>query len=137
MAVGSIRNTRTVFGYRVQLQQVLLNLGMNALDAMSSFEDSERQLEISMQYVDDQGRVQVTAKDSGTGLDPNTIARIFEPFHTTKAGGMGMGLSICRSIVQHHGGRQWATLNDGPGTIFPFTLPKCQGEEHRAGAAAV
>ncbi len=80
---------------------------------MSSVEDRERQLEITMQNIDDQGRVQVTVKDSGTGL------------------------SICRSLVQHHGGRQWATLNDGPGTIFPFTLPKCQGEEHRAGAAAV
>ena len=95
-----------------------------------------RQLVISTRNID-QDRVQVTVEDSGTGLDPNTLARIFEPFYTTKPSGMGMGLSISRSIVQNHGGRLWATANDGPGTNFHFTLPKYQGEESNAGAAAV
>jgi len=124
-----------VLGDRVQLQQVLLNLVMNAMDAMSSVVDRPRQLAILTQNVD-QDRVQVTVEDSGTGLDPNTMARIFDAFYTTKPGGMGMGLSICRSIVQHHGGRLWATANEGPGTSFHFTLPKHQGEEESAGAAA-
>jgi signal transduction histidine kinase len=120
----------------VQLQQVLLNLVMNAMDAMSSVEDRARQLAITTQNVD-QDRVQVTVEDSGTGLDPNTMARIFEPFYTTKPSGMGMGLSISRSILQNHGGRLWATANDGPGTSFHFTLPKHQGEEENAKVAGV
>ena len=73
--------------------------------------------------------MQVTVEDSGPGLDPNTMAKIFEPFYTTKSTGMGMGLSISRSIVQSHGGRLWATAKDGPGTSFHFTLPKCQENE--------
>ena len=125
-----------VSGDRVQLQQVLLNLVMNAMDAMSSVEDRARQLVITTQNID-QERVQVTVEDSGTGLDPNTMARIFEPFYTTKSGGMGMGLSISRSIVQNHGGRLWATANDGPGTSFHFTLPRDQREEQNAQVAAV
>jgi signal transduction histidine kinase len=124
-----------VFGDRVQLQQVLLNLIINAMDAMSSVEDRERQLVITTHNIDSD-QVKVTVEDSGTGLDPNTMTRIFEPFYTTKSGGMGMGLSICRSIVQHHGGRLWAAVNEGPGTSFHFTLPKRQGEEESAGAAA-
>jgi PAS domain S-box-containing protein len=112
-----------VFGDRVQLQQVLLNLVINAMDAMSSVEDRERALAIATQNIEPD-MVQVTVKDSGTGMDPKIMARIFEAFFTTKAGGMGMGLSICRSIVQNHGGRLWAEANDGPGTSFHFTLPK-------------
>ncbi|HEV3333181.1 MAG TPA: PAS domain S-box protein [Bryobacteraceae bacterium] len=123
-----------VLGDRVQLQQVLLNLVMNAMEAMSSA--GERRLVITTQNID-QERVQVTVEDSGTGLDPNMMSRIFEPFYTTKIGGMGMGLSISRSIVQSHGGRLWATANDGQGTSFQFTLPKYRGEESNAGAAAV
>jgi len=125
-----------VSGDRVQLQQVLLNLLMNAMDAMSSVEDRARQLVIITQNID-QEQLQVTVEDAGTGMDPNTMARIFEPFYTTKAGGMGMGLSISRSIVQNHGGRLWATANEGPGTSFHFTLPKYQREESNAEAAAV
>jgi signal transduction histidine kinase len=71
------------------------------------------------------------------GMDPDTMARVFEPFYTTKAGGMGMGLSISRSIVQNHGGRLWAAPNDGPGTSFHFTLPKYQEKGSHAGAAKV
>jgi len=123
-----------VLGARVQLQQVLLNLAMNAMEAMSGVE--KRQLAISTQNID-QDRVQVTVEDSGTGLDPNTISRIFEPFFTTKSSGMGMGLSISRSIVQNHDGRLWATANDGPGISFHFTLPRDQREDRNGRAAAV
>ena len=120
---------------RVQLQQVVLNLVMNAMDAMSSVVERERQLVITTQNLGGE-QVQVTVEDVGTGLEPDKLARIFEPFYTTKSGGMGMGLSISRSILQSHGGRLWATLNEGPGTSFHFTLPKYQGEESHAGAAA-
>lgn len=123
-----------VFADRVQLQQVLLNLVINALDAMSSVGDRTRQLVIATEN-DYQDRVKVTVQDSGTGLDPQKMARIFEPFYTTKSGGMGMGLSISRSIVQDHGGRLWATLNAGSGTSFHFTLPKHQVEAQNAAAA--
>ena len=75
----------------------------------------------------------MTVEDSGPGLDPNGMEKIFDPFYTTKASGMGMGLSICRSIVQSHGGRLWATAKDGPGTMFHFALPKYRGEELHAG----
>ena len=81
----------------------------------------------------DADQVQVTVRDSGIGLDPNTMGRIFDPFYTTKPSGMGMGLSISRSIVQAHGGRLWATANDGPGTSLHFTLPKYHDEESKAG----
>jgi PAS domain S-box-containing protein len=124
----------SVEGDRVQLQQVLLNLIMNAIQAMSGVNDRARQLVITTRSMDTH-QWQVTVEDSGMGLDPEKIARIFEPFYTTKSGGMGMGLSICRSILQHHGGRLWATANDGPGASFHFTLPKHQ-EGRNAGAAA-
>jgi signal transduction histidine kinase/ligand-binding sensor domain-containing protein len=126
-----------VSGDRVQLQQVILNLVMNAMDAMSSVVDRERQLAITTQNVDGEGRVQVTVKDTGTGMNAQTMARVFEAFYTTKPGGMGMGLSICRSIVQNHGGRLWAAANDGPGTSFHFTLPRDQQEDKHAGAAGL
>jgi signal transduction histidine kinase len=121
---------------RVQLQQVVLNLVMNGIEAMSSVGGRARELVITTRNIDPD-QVQVTVEDSGVGLDPNTMARIFEPFYTTKSGGMGMGLSISRSIVQSHGGRLWATANDGPGTSFHFTIPKYDEEETNAGAAAV
>ena len=90
---------------------------------MSTVNDRERQVVISSrnQHPD---HVEVTVEDTGTGLDPNAGTWIFEPFNTTKAGGMGMGLSICRSIIQAHGGQLWATPRDGPGTMFHFTLPR-------------
>jgi PAS domain S-box-containing protein len=121
-------NLSPVSGDRVQLQQVLLNLIMNGLEAMSSVNERVRRLIITTQNVDP-GQVQVTVEDSGIGLDPNTMSRIFEPFFTTKAGGMGMGLSISRTILENHGGRLWATANDGAGTNFHFTLPEYQ-EQH-------
>jgi signal transduction histidine kinase len=124
-----------VLGDRVQVQQVLLNLVMNGIEAMTSLGERERQLLISTRNIDpDQAKVSV--QDSGVGLDPNAMSRIFESFYTTKAGGMGMGLSISRSILQNHGGRLWATPNEGPGTTFHFTLPKYLAEE-QYGAQAV
>src|SRR5579864_3004617 len=117
-----------VSGDQVQLQQVVLNLAMNAIEAMSSIGERARELVITTQNMDTD-QVQVTVEDSGMGLDPNTMQKIFEPFYTTKPTGMGMGLSISRSILQSHGGRLWATAKDGPGTIFYFTLPKYHEEE--------
>jgi signal transduction histidine kinase len=125
-----------ISGDRVQLQQVMLNLVMNAIEAMSSVDERSRELVITTRNVDVE-QVQVTVKDSGPGIDPNTLDKIFDPFYTTKPHGMGMGLSICRSILQAHGGRLWAAAKDGPGTIFHFSLPKYHGEESYAGVAGV
>ena len=122
-------------GDRVQLQQVVLNLVMNAIEAMSTVGERPRELLVRTRNIEDQ--VQVTVEDSGPGLDPNGMEKIFDPFYTTKASGMGMGLSICRSIVQSHGGRLWATAKDGPGTMFHFALPKYRGEELHAGVEEV
>jgi PAS domain S-box-containing protein len=121
-----------VAGDRVQVQQVVLNVVMNALEAMRSVGAGARELVITTRNVD-ADHVQVTVEDSGPGIDPNAVDKIFEPFYTTKASGMGMGLSICRSIVQSHGGRLWATAKDGPGTMFHVALPKYRGEELHAG----
>ncbi len=112
-----------VLGDRVQLQQVVLNLVTNGIEAMSSVEDRPRELIVRTQN-DDAGQVRVTVQDSGKGLDPQSMERIFDAFYTTKHGGMGMGLSISRSIIQHHEGRLWAVANDGPGMSVQFTVPK-------------
>ena len=116
-----------VSGDRVQLQQVVLNLVMNAIEALSGVDEHARELLITTTNLD-ANQVVVTVRDSGPGLNTNAIGKIFEPFYTTKSAGMGMGLSICRSIVQNHGGRLWASANDGPGAIFQFTLPKHRQE---------
>lgn len=110
-----------VLGDRVQLQQVVLNLMMNGIEAMSSVRDRPRELVIRTQEGEDD-QVVVTVQDSGTGLDPKIKEQMFDAFYTTKGEGMGMGLSISRSIVQDHGGRLWATTNEGPGATFQFTL---------------
>ena len=112
-----------VSGDRVQLQQVLLNLIMNGVEAMSTVGERPRELVIRTQN-DDADHVRVTVQDSGTGLDPQSLERIFDAFYTTKRGGMGMGLSISRSIIQNHGGRLWAAANDSPGTTLHFTVQK-------------
>ena len=114
-----------VSGDRVQLQQVVLNLVMNGIEAMSSVEERPRELIIRTQN-DDAGQVRVTVQDSGKGLDPQSMERMFEAFYTTKHGGMGMGLAISRSIIQNHGGKLWAVANDGPGISVQFTIPKYQ-----------
>jgi PAS domain S-box-containing protein len=114
-----------VVGDRVQLQQVILNLVKNGIEAMSTVEEGRRELVIRTQN-DEANRVRVTVQDSGMGVDPESMERIFDAFFTTKEEGMGMGLSISRSIVQNHGGRLWAVGNDGPGTTFQFTVQKHQ-----------
>ena len=111
-----------VLGDRVQLQQVVLNLVMNGIEAMSSVEERLRELIVRTQN-DDAGQVRVTVQDSGKGLDPQSMERIFDAFYTTKHGGMGIGLSISRSIIQNHGGQLWAVANEGPGISVQFTIP--------------
>jgi PAS domain S-box-containing protein len=120
-----------VLGDPVQLQQVVLNLTMNAIEAMSGVDERARELVISTRSID-ADQAHVTVEDTGTGLDPGAMPRIFDAFFTTKPGGMGMGLSICRSIVQAHGGRLWATGRDGAGTVFHFTLPRHREETANA-----
>ena len=111
-------------GDRVQLQQVVLNLILNAAEAMGSVEAEPRELLISTeQHHKD---VLVAVRDSGPGIHPAHLERIFESFYTTKLKGTGMGLSICRSIIDAHGGRLWAEVNEPRGTIFQFTLPAVQ-----------
>jgi PAS domain S-box-containing protein len=109
-------------GDRVQLQQVILNLIINAVEAMSGASNGTRELLISTGDAEPSG-VLVAVRDSGPGLAPVTLERLFDAFFTTKAGGMGMGLSICRSIIEAHGGRLWATANEPRGAVFQFTLP--------------
>ena len=115
-------NLPSVLGDRVQLQQVILNLMMNGIEAMSSVSDGSRQLLIKTQR-DDSEQVLISVTDSGIGLDPKHAERLFEAFFTTKTEGMGMGLSISRSIIEAHGGRLWATPNAGSGATFQFTVP--------------
>jgi PAS domain S-box-containing protein len=109
-------------GDRVELQQVILNLILNAVEAMSGIDNGAREVRIST------GReasnvVLVAVRDSGPGLDPQSVDRLFKAFYTTKPGGLGMGLAICSSIIQAHGGRLWATANEPRGAVFQFTLP--------------
>jgi signal transduction histidine kinase len=107
---------------RVQLQQVIINLVMNGIEAMQSVTDRPRELVIRS-YQDETHRVPVTVTDSGVGISAENADRLFNAFFTTKSSGMGMGLSICRSIVEAHGGRLWATANVPHGATFQFTLP--------------
>jgi C4-dicarboxylate-specific signal transduction histidine kinase len=108
-------------GDRVQLQQVVLNLFVNAIEAMSQTGDGTRDLFISS-APDGSDGVQVTVRDSGAGFAPGILERVFDPFYTTKSTGLGMGLSICRSIINAHGGRLWAEVNEPQGAIFRFTV---------------
>jgi two-component system NtrC family sensor kinase len=107
---------------RVQLQQVILNLIMNAVEAMGTVADQERVLNVASQ-LDEPNAVLVTVQDTGPGIDPNRMDRIFDAFFSTKSSGMGMGLFICRSIVESHGGRLWATAAVPHGAIFHLVLP--------------
>ena len=110
-----------VLGDRVQLQQVVLNLLLNGLDAMHAVVGRPREMLISTQR-EATDRVRVAVQDSGSGIDPQLASRVFEAFYTTKRSGLGMGLSISRTIVEQHGGRLWVVPNDGPGTTFQFTV---------------
>ena len=111
-----------VTGDRVQLQQVVLNLVRNALDAMSAVEGRPRELLIRTGR-DAGDRVLLTVQDTGVGFQRESADRLFDPFYTTKTSGMGIGLSVSRSIIESHHGRLWATLNDGPGATFSFSIP--------------
>jgi signal transduction histidine kinase len=111
---------------RVQLQQVILNLLRNASEAMSVVDDRPRDLLIRTEP-DENDRVRLSVKDAGIGFEPQTAAKLFEAFYTTKNEGMGIGLSVSRSIIERHHGRLWATPNDGPGVTFSFSIP-CKPE---------
>jgi C4-dicarboxylate-specific signal transduction histidine kinase len=117
---------RPVLGDRIQLQQVLLNLILNAAEAMGSVEEEARELLIST--AQDHACVRVAVRDSGPGIDPADLDLIFNAFYTTKSGGTGMGLAICRSIIQAHGGKLWAEANKPRGAAFQFTLPHAEAE---------
>jgi PAS domain S-box-containing protein len=123
-------------GDRVELQQVILNLILNAVEAMSCLDEEARELRISTN-TDTSNGVLFTARDTGPGLDPTSEARLFEAFYTTKPDGMGMGLAICRSIIETHGGRLWVTANEPRGAVFQFTLPSEQDESVRAARAMI
>jgi C4-dicarboxylate-specific signal transduction histidine kinase len=113
-----------VLGDRVQLQQVLINFVMNGIEAMASVDDRSRELVIRSRP-HDKDQVLVAVQDVGVGIEPNRMDELFAAFFTTKPGGMGMGLSISRSIIEAHGGRLWATPNPDHGATFHFTLPRC------------
>ena len=111
-----------VYGDRVQLQQVVLNLILNAVEAMSAVEKGVRELLLSTEQGETCG-VLVAVRDSGPGIEPERRQHVFDAFYTTKSSGVGMGLSICRSIIGAHGGRLWVDENEPRGAVFRFTLP--------------
>ena len=113
---------RPVLGDRVQLQQVLLNLVMNGVEAMRGVAERTRELIVSSSLAE-KDSVLVSVEDAGTGFEPDVGERIFEPFFTTKSEGLGMGLSICRSIVEGHRGRLWAAPRAPHGAVIRFTVP--------------
>jgi len=118
-----------VHGDRVQLQQVLINLLINGIEAMTHVSDEQRSMSVRS-HLQDGDQVLVSVQDSGAGIDPENANRLFNAFYSTKHDGMGMGLSISRSIIEGHGGRIWATNNDGPGATIQFTLPRYRETEH-------
>jgi signal transduction histidine kinase len=120
-----------VQGDGVQVQQVILNLILNAIEAMASVDAGTRELVIGTEQTKT-GGVLVAVRDSGTGIDAKHRERIFEAFYTTKSSGTGMGLSICRSIIDAHGGRLWAEANEPRGAVFQFTLPGAERDVQAA-----
>lgn len=123
LQIGLAADLPPVLGDRVQLQQVMLNLLLNASDAMADVHDRTRQLTIGT-GLDENDEVRLTVRDTGSGLDPKGMDRLFEAFYTTKPGGMGMGLSVSRSIIESHHGRLWASSNEGAGATFSFSVPR-------------
>jgi signal transduction histidine kinase len=121
-----------VAGDRVQLQQVIITLLRNAFEAMSSINDRPRQLVIRTEREEDD-RVRLSVQDAGVGFKPQDEERLFDAFYTTKSGGMGTGLSVSRSIIESHHGRLWATLNEGPGATFSFSMPQRSESPMHAG----
>jgi PAS domain S-box-containing protein len=123
-----------VEGDRIQIQQVMLNLIRNAVDAMIEVDDRPRQLTIRTGASEADG-VLLVVQDSGPGMDPASVERIFDPFYTTKADGLGMGLSVCRTIINAHGGDIWAIAADPYGAVFQIAMPARRNGAHRPGAA--
>ena len=119
---------------RAQLEQVILNLIINAFEAMISMRSGARELLICTEKSDSNGAL-VAVRDSGPGLDLETVDRLFEAFYTTKVQGMGIGLAICRSIIEAHGGQMWAGANEPRGAVFQFTVPLARDETVPAGYA--
>jgi PAS domain S-box-containing protein len=119
-----------VNGDRIQLQQVLINLVMNGADAMATIADERKVLHVVTSRSD--GSIQVSVSDNGVGLDADTAHRAFDAFFTTKATGIGMGLSVCRSIIEAHGGHIWVSTEEGVGSTFSFTLPPASLQERLA-----
>jgi signal transduction histidine kinase len=117
-----------ILGDRVQLQQVIINLVINGIEAMQSVTDRSRELVIRSGQ-DETRQAIVSVMDCGVGISAENADRLFNPFFTTKSSGMGMGLSICRSIMEAHGGRLSASKNEGPGATFQFFLPLYQDED--------
>src|SRR5437016_13947197 len=113
---------------RLTLYSVEFHMCMKVIEAMSAIGDRQLELVVRTQS-GEVDQVCVTVQDSGIGLDPQSMGRIFDAFYTTKSQGMGMGLAISRSIVENHGGRLWAAPNDGPGATFQFTLQACSKQE--------
>ena len=109
-----------------------MNLILNAVEAMSSVEDGVRELSIRTEQ-SQTGGILVAVHDSGPGIDPGNLERVFEPFYTTKTSGVGMGLSICQSIINSHGGRLWVAPNEPRGAVFQFTLPVAQEDSNSLG----
>jgi PAS domain S-box-containing protein len=138
MSSGELRRSRSVLqtefedglpaisGDRVQLQQVILNLLLNAGDAMAGIDDRPRTLLVQTEFSGGDS-VRLIVRDSGVGLDPGGIDKLFQAFHTTKAHGLGIGLAISRSIIESHRGQLWAMANDGPGATFGFSIPCASG----------
>jgi C4-dicarboxylate-specific signal transduction histidine kinase len=116
-------------GDRVELQQVILNLILNAIEAMSTASEGARESLITTDKIE--SNVLVAVRDSGPGLTPAALEHLFKAFHTTKPNGLGLGLSICRSIIEGHGGRLWASTNSPLGAVFHFTLPINQDDAAR------
>src|SRR3954463_14731740 len=110
-------------GDRVQLQQVILNLIRNAADAMGGVDDRPQRVTIRTS-LDEGNCVRLSVQDVGVGLDAENVDKVFVPFYTTKSDGMGIGLSVSRSIIESHRGRLWAAKNDGPGATFSFSIPQ-------------
>src|SRR5262249_7013286 len=111
-----------VAGDRVQLQQVILNMLLNAIDAMSEVDDRSRQLTIRTE-LDESDEVRLSVHDVGVGFASDETEKLFNAFYTTKNSGMGIGLSVSRSIIEKHQGRLWAAPNEGPGAVFSFSIP--------------
>jgi C4-dicarboxylate-specific signal transduction histidine kinase len=117
-----------VAGDRIQLQQVILNFIVNGTEAMNGVEDRPREMVISTQR-DETGNIRLSVQDTGVGFDALSTEKLFSPFFTTKTSGMGIGLSVSRSIIESHQGRLWAEVNRGPGATFSFALPFQPGQE--------